>query len=69
MVSTSEASIDAARILPPEDFWRRLNDVYVAIWARRSTVSRGKRTASSRPELMNVKRFHHEGVMRGSMER
>lgn len=69
MVSTSEASIDAARMLPPEDFCRRLREVYVAIWARRRTVSRGKRTASSRPELRKVNRFHMDGLRRGSIDK
>lgn len=69
MVSTSEASIDVALMLSPDDFWRRLKDVYVAIWARRSTVSSGNRTASSRPEPRNAQRFHAFGFRRGSMDR
>jgi hypothetical protein len=68
MVSTSDASIDAALMLPPDDFWRRLKDVYVAIWARRSTVSRGNRTASSSPEARKAQRFHAFGFRRGSMD-
>ena len=69
MVSTSDASIDAVLMLPPEYFWRRLKDVYVAIWARRSTVSSGNRTASSSPEPRKAHRFHALGLRRGSMDR
>lgn len=56
-------------MLPPDDFWRRLIEVYVAIWARRRTVSRGNFTASSRPEPRKVKRFHIDGLRRGSIDR
>ena len=49
--------------------WRRLGDVKVAICARRSTVSRGNRTASSPPDPMKVNKFHMDGLRTGSRER
>lgn len=48
---------------------RRLGDVKVAICARRRTVSKGNRTASSTPEPKSENRFHREGCKTGSMDK
>jgi hypothetical protein len=48
---------------------RRTGEVNVAIWARRRTVSRGKRTPSSRPDARKVKRLQVDGLRTGSRER
>lgn len=73
MVSTSGASVVAsegfAERSPLVDCWRRLGDVKVAICARRSTVSRGNRTASSKPDPMKVNKFHMDGLRTGSRDR
>lgn len=47
--------------------WRRVGDVNVAIWARRRTVSNGKRTPSSRPDARKVKKLHVDGLITGSI--
>lgn len=47
----------------------RAGQVYVAIWARRRTVSSGKRSAISRPADRKPKKFHDEGFVDGSRER
>jgi hypothetical protein len=46
-----------------------LGEVKVAICARRRTVSRGKRTASSTPEPMKLNKFQEDGCSTGSRER
>jgi hypothetical protein len=73
MVSTSGASVavsgDFAVRGPPVYCCRKLGDVKVAICARRNTVSRGNRTASSKPDPRNVNRFHMDGLRIGSRER
>lgn len=61
-----EVGLGLGRRLP---CWRRAGEVNVAICARRSTVSRGKRTARSRHDAKKVKMLHDEGLRTGSRER
>lgn len=48
-------------------FRRNAGEVNVAIWARRRTVSNGKRTASSNPVAAKLNKLQADGLRTGSM--